>query len=126
MERAAERWRGDAAEAAVLEGSAAAWERLHERIGPRFGRPEVRARAMRYLGGLLGPVARKNGWQVAAAIGEAGPCGVQRLLSGAAWDAEALREDLRAFVVEELGEAASGVLMSTRAASPSRGPARAV
>src|SRR5579863_450525 len=93
----AERWQGDAAEAAVLEGSVVAWERLHERIAHRFGRAEVRARVRRYLAGLLGRVARKNGWQLAEAIGEVGPQGVQRLLSGTSWDAEALREDLRAY-----------------------------
>jgi hypothetical protein len=50
----AARWQGDEAEAAVLEGSAVAWERLHERIAHRFGRAEVRARVRRYLAGLLG------------------------------------------------------------------------
>ena len=92
----AERWQGDAAETAVLEGSATAWERLHERIAHRFGRAEVRARVRRYLAGLLRRVERKNGWQLAEALGEGGPQGVQRLLNGTAWDAEAVRDDLRA------------------------------
>jgi len=72
----AEHRQGDAAEAAVLEGSAAAWERLHERIAHRFGRAEPRARVRRYLAGLLGRVERKNGWQLAEAIGEVGPRGL--------------------------------------------------
>lgn len=87
---------GDAAEGAVLEDGGAAWERLQERIAHRFGRVEVRVRVRRVLAGLLGRVERKNGWQLAEAIGEAGPQGVQRLLLGTAWDAEALRDDLRA------------------------------
>ena len=69
---------------------------LHGRIAPRFGRPEVRARAGRYLAGLLGPVERRNGWQLAERLGERAPDGVQRLLRTARWDAEAVRDDLRA------------------------------
>ena len=53
---------------------------LHARVAGRFARPEVRARARRYLAGLLGRVERKNGWQLAEAIGEPGPHGVQDFL----------------------------------------------
>ena len=55
-------------------------------------------------------VERKNGWQLAEHLGEAGPQGVQRLLNGAEWDADAVRDDLRAYVVEHLG-APDGVLI---------------
>jgi SRSO17 transposase len=48
---------------------------------------------------------------LAEAIGEAGPRGVQRLLSAATWDADAVRDDLRAYVVDHLGDPASGVLI---------------
>ena len=78
---------------------------LHARIAPRFRRPEVRRRARRYLAGLLGRVERKNGWQLAEAGGERHPRGVQRLLDAAQWDADAVRDDLRAYVVEQLGDA---------------------
>jgi SRSO17 transposase len=84
---------------------------LQARIAGRFARPEVRERVRRYLAGLLGRVERKNGWQLAEAIGEAGPQGVQRLLNAATWDAEGVRDDLRAYVVEHRGDAASGVLI---------------
>jgi SRSO17 transposase len=84
---------------------------LHARIAHRFARSEVRERARRYLVGLLERVERKNGWQLAETIGEAGPRGVQRLLSAASWDAEEVRDDLRAYVVDHLGDAASGVLI---------------
>src|SRR5262245_30604183 len=77
---------------------------LHARIAPRFRRPEVRARARRYLAGLLGRAERKNGWQLAEAAGERHPRGVQRLLDAARWDADAVRDDLRAYVVEHLGD----------------------
>lgn len=77
---------------------------LHARIAGRFGRAEARARARRYLEGLLGAVERKNGWQLAEHLGEVGPQGVQRLLNAAAWDADLVRDDLRAYVVEALAD----------------------
>ena len=77
---------------------------LHGRIAPRFRRPEARARAGRYLSGLPAPVERRNGWQLAERLGERTPDGVQRLLRTARWDAEAVRDDLRAYVVEHLGD----------------------
>ena len=80
---------------------------LHARIASRFARPEVRDRAGRYLAGLLGPVARRNGWQLAEQLGERTPDGVQRLLRTARWDAEAVRDDLRTYVVAQLGDAAA-------------------
>ena len=61
---------------------------------------------------LLGRVERKNGWQLAEGIGEANPQGVQRLLNSANWDAEAVRDDLREYVVEHLGDEESGVLIA--------------
>ena len=64
----------------------------------------MRARARRYLAGLLERVERKNGWQLAEHLGERHPRGVQRLLDGARWDADAVRDDLRAYVVEHLGD----------------------
>ena len=86
----------------------AAWHEalaaLHARIAPRFARPEVRARAGKYVAGLLDPLERRNGWQLAEALGERSPDGVQRLLRTARWDAEAVRDDLRAYVVEHLGD----------------------
>jgi DDE superfamily endonuclease len=74
---------------------AAQFEGLCERIGPRFARPEVRRRAAGFLRGLLGDVGRKNGWQLAEHAGETTPDGMQRLLTTARWDADALRDDVR-------------------------------
>jgi SRSO17 transposase len=53
---------------------------------------------------LLGPVERRNGWHLAEQIGERTPDGVQRLLRTARWDAEAVRDDLRAYVVDHFGD----------------------
>jgi SRSO17 transposase len=73
------------------------------RIGARFERAEPRERAIRYMQGLMSEVGRKNGWQLAEYAGEATPDGMQRLLSTAAWDVDGVRDDLQAYVVEELG-----------------------
>src|SRR5918996_2121206 len=78
-------------------------EQLHSRIAPRFRRAEPRRRALGYLKGLLATVERKNGWHLAELIGEPTPDGVQRLLNAADWDADAVRDDLRRYVVEQVG-----------------------
>jgi SRSO17 transposase len=79
-------------------------ERVGRRLWPRFARAEMRARSRRYLLGLLSGAERKNGWQLAEVAGEATPHGMQELLNRAVWDADAVREDLRAYVVEALGD----------------------
>ena len=90
----------------VLE--VARWARgiagVHGCIAERFHRSEPRRRALDYLKGLLSPVERKNGWQLAEQAGDATPDGVQRLLSTYVWDADLVRDDLRSYVVEHLGE----------------------
>lgn len=86
-------------------------EELCERIARRFRRPEVRTRVRRYLTGLLCEVGRKNSWQLAESMGERRPRGVQHLLNDAHWDADAVRDDLREYVVERLGNEESGVLI---------------
>jgi SRSO17 transposase len=88
-----------------------ALEELHGRIAHRFARSEARERAKRYLLGLLGRIERKNGWQLAEAMGEPDPQGVQRLLNAAKWDAHAARDDLCGYVVEHLVDEESGVLI---------------
>ena len=93
-----------------VDGWSRALGELHRRIGHRFARSEARERVKRYLLGLLGRVERKNGWQMAEAIGERDPQGVQRLLNSARWDADQVRHDLSEYVVEHLGDEESGVL----------------
>src|SRR5260221_7824120 len=66
-----------------------AFDELHTRIGPFVHRREMRERVRRYLAGVLSQVERKNGWQLAEALGEAGPQGVQRLFTDAGWGAGA-------------------------------------
>ena len=93
-----------------VEAWAAGLAELHARIAPRFARSEPRERVLAYVGGLLAPLERKNSWTLAERAGEAVPDGMQRLLMSADWDADAVRDDVRGYVVEHLGDAA-GVLV---------------
>jgi len=97
-------------ELSIINQGAQVLAELTGRIGAHFRRAEVRKRVGRYLQGLLAPVERKNGWQMAEELGEANAHGVQRLLQEADWDEEAVRQDLRAYVIEHLGED-SGILV---------------
>ena len=107
------RWRGGGWERRAGGGGpkwAEGIERVHECIAGRFRRPEPRRRALDYLRGLLSPVERKNGWQLAEQAGDATPDGVQRLLYNYRWDADLVRNDLGDYVVEHLG-CADGVVV---------------
>ena len=95
---------------AEIESWEAGLDALHARISGRFRRSEARERAKGYLRGLLDRVDRKNGWQLAEHLGESGPQGVQRLLNAAEWDVDAVRDDLRDYVIEHLGKS-DGVLI---------------
>ena len=80
-------------------------DRVHECIAGRFRRPEPRRRSLDYLKGLLSPVERKNGWQLAEQAGDATPYGVQRLLYNYRWDADLVRDDLKNYVIGHLADA---------------------
>src|SRR6516162_889093 len=73
-------------------------------IAPRFGRVEPRRRALAYLRGLLSAAERKNGWQLAEQAGDRTPDGMQDFLSRVHWEAELVRDDLRAYVAAHLGD----------------------
>ena len=85
-------------------------EDLHQRIANRFARSEVRDTSLHYLEALIGQVDRKNCWQIAEEAGDETPDGMQRLLRKARWNADEVRDDLRNYVVEYLGER-EGVLI---------------
>jgi SRSO17 transposase len=95
----------------VVDIAAAELDRLHERIASRFARSEPRARVREYLSGLVAGLERKNGWTLAERAGEVSPDGMQRLLRHADWDTREVRDDVRDYVVERLGDAA-GVLIA--------------
>ena len=77
---------------------------LHSRISSHFRRSEQRQRVKAYLQALLSPVERKNSWQLAERSGEATPDGMQRLLSTAVWNANAVRDELCRYVLGSLGD----------------------
>jgi SRSO17 transposase len=95
----------------VLRSWVAGLDALFARVAGRFGRVEPRRQARLYLMGLLAPLERKNGWQLAEAAGDAAPDRMQRLLNNARWDARQVRDDLRSYVVEHLGDP-GGVLIA--------------
>jgi SRSO17 transposase len=77
---------------------------LLARIAPRFVRVEPRRRVRSFVVGLLAGLPRTNCWSIAEYAGDAGPDGMQHLLAGARWDADAVVDDLRAYVAEHLGD----------------------
>jgi SRSO17 transposase len=87
-----------------------AFAALYRRIAPAFARLESRLRVYDYLQAMLGQLDRMNAWTLAEQMGERGPHGVQRLLHGATWDVNVVRDLLQAYVVEHLGDPA-GILI---------------
>jgi hypothetical protein len=71
---------------AALQAAADEVPAVAARLGPRFARAEARQRTQTYLRGLLSPLARKNGWQLAEAAGDPTPYATQHLLGRADWD----------------------------------------
>jgi SRSO17 transposase len=101
---------GTDAAARQARAAEAELEVVAARLRPRFRRRAAHRHAGAYVRGLLGAVERKNGWQLAEHAGYRHPRTIQRVLDRSAWDAEAVRDDLRAFVIEHLGDPA-GVLV---------------
>jgi SRSO17 transposase len=96
-----------APEAELVAARAAAAEEVPvvaQRLASRFARSDARRHAQAYLWGLLSPVERKNGWQLAEAVGDRTPYAIQHLLGRADWDPDVVRDDLRAYVVEQCGD----------------------
>jgi SRSO17 transposase len=74
------------------------------RIAGRFARVEPRRRARAFLLGLLSDVDTRSCWQLAEQAGDRTPHRMQRLLGEAVWDADKVRDDVRQYVVDELGD----------------------
>jgi SRSO17 transposase len=94
----------------VVDVATVELDRLHARVADRFARAEPRARMREYVVGLVAGLERKNGWTLAERAGEASPDGMQRLLRWADWDIDGVRDDVREYVVECLGDP-GGVLV---------------
>src|SRR5689334_25121875 len=93
-------------------------ERLLARFGRLFVRPEPREQAGRYLEGLLGPVERKNGWQLAEHLGDARPWRTQRVLSHVLWDEDAARDLCRVTTTPRDVASRAGLRLSSSASVP--------
>ena len=92
-------------EAEDLQEWAEEFTAFHARFASLFGRSEPREQAAKYLRGLLArSVQRKNGWQMAEAVGDAIPDPMQRLLYRTLWDADAARDRLQDYIAETFGD----------------------
>ena len=89
-------------EVSVVPGGAAYLHDIERRLAPYFERAEPRQRVMAYVRGLLSPAERKNSWQLAEVSGDTTPYGFQHLLRRALWDAEAVRDELRGYILQHL------------------------
>jgi SRSO17 transposase len=94
----------------AVQGGNAYLADIERRLAPYFERAEPRQRAMAYLRGWLSPAERKNSWQLAAVSGDTTPYALQHLLRRALWDPEAVRDELRTYVLQQLADV-KGVLV---------------
>lgn len=76
-----------------------------------FVDPRSRRHARQYLEGLLSPLERKNGWTIAEFAGEKEPKAMQRFLNLANWDAAAMRDLVRDYVMTSFADP-RGVLVA--------------
>jgi SRSO17 transposase len=88
-------------------------DELMLRIGGRFGRVEPRRRARAFILGLVAGLPRRNCWTIAEHAGDDSPGGMQHLLSRASWDADGVRDDLRVYVIEHLGDPQAALVDET-------------
>ncbi len=103
-----------------VSGWAEGLDEVVERIGRHFARREARERALEYIRALLSPAERKNSWQLAEIAGDDNPYGLQNLLGRAEWDQDLVRDELRGYVIEELGDP-EGALVLDETSFPKKG-----
>ncbi len=111
-------------DAQVVGSWDAGLEELFFRFAHRFTRVEPRRRAWAYVRGLLAPLERRNGWTLAEQAGHVSPDGLQGMLCSPAWDRDAVRDDVRGYVVEAIGDPA-GVLIADETGFVKKGRASA-
>lgn len=96
---------------ATLELWASALREAKLRIRPLFTQDRVASSAGLFLDGLLGAERRKTGWMRAEAAGDPGPWRQQAILGRGHWDADALRDIVREYVVETLADADAALVI---------------
>jgi SRSO17 transposase len=89
----------------------AGFDDMFAQVAGRFAQVQSRQRARLYLLGLLSGAERKNSWTIAEAAGDLTPDGMQRLLNFYAWNADAMRDDLRGYILHHLSDP-SGVFVA--------------
>jgi SRSO17 transposase len=98
----------------VLDDRLARWQAGFDEVfglvAGEFAQVESRRRARLYLLGLLSGAERKNSWTIAEQAGDLSPDGMQRLLNHYRWDADAVRDTLRGYVLDRLGDAVGVVV----------------
>jgi SRSO17 transposase len=98
-------------DASVVPGGVAYLDDIERRLAPYFEHAEPRQRVMAYLRGLRSPAEHKNSWQLAEISGDATPYAFQHLLRRARWDPEAVRDELRHYIVQHLADAAAVLVL---------------
>jgi SRSO17 transposase len=93
---------------ATIEATLGLWaSSLHDvkqRMRPLFTQKRVAVSAGAFLDAVLGTEQRKTGWMRAEAAGDKGPWRQQALLGSGRWDANALRDIVREYVMETLAD----------------------
>jgi SRSO17 transposase len=106
----------------TLELWASSLREVKARIHPLFTQERVAASAGQFLEGLLGPERRKTGWMRAEAAGDPGPWRQQAILGRGRWEADALRDIVRAYALETLADP-QAVLVIDETGFPKQGKA---
>jgi SRSO17 transposase len=94
---------------AVTSADLEVWKTEFEQVCARFEgrwfRTESREHFRQYLRGLLAPLERKNSWTISEFTGERRPTAIQRFINLTPWDADGLRDEVRAYVMEYFADA---------------------
>ena len=103
---------------ASVEDTLTLWASLlreaKQRIRPLFTQERVAISAGQFLDGLLGSEPRKTGWMRAEAAGDQGPWRQQAILGRGRWDADALRDIVREYALETLGDEDAVLVIARR------------
>ncbi len=95
---------------------------LMSRLAARFARVESYRHACDLVTRLMSDLGRKNCWTIAEHAGHASPDGLQHLLARASWDDDGVRDDLRGYVVDGLGD--DGILVVDETGDVKKGARR--
>jgi SRSO17 transposase len=94
------------------------FDELMGQVAGRFARVDLRRRARAFVRGLLADLPRKNCWTIAEHAGDPSPDGMQHLLARAVWDEDKVRDDLRDYVTEHLGDPEAVLVIDETGGAP--------